>query len=249
MDNSEKLLKDYSDLEKGAYLGAIASIATADHSATDEETEFLRALAESADLSEVQEESIVRAAKELSTNELERCLDVLKQSDLRFSLLTDIISFAKSDGKYSPEEQKNVEEIAQRLDVNRQQFSLLDQFVDHARDKVRDQEEVARPGFLESLGLGDKFKKAGINTPNFTKGLLGIVGPMLIAKMLTGAMQGKRNFNSGMLSNQLGRRGLNNGATGGIGSLISLLSSGRGYNSMGNVLSKFTGQQNRPRSF
>ncbi|MGB3077283.1 MAG: TerB family tellurite resistance protein, partial [Chitinophagales bacterium] len=191
MNNSEKLLKDYNDLEKGAYLGAIASIATADHSATEEEIEFLRALAESADLSEEQEESIVRAAKELSTDELERCLDILKQSELRFSLLTDIISFAKSDGKYSPEEQKNVEEIAQRLDINRQQFSLLDQFVDNAREKGNSEDVVARPGILDSLGLSDKFKQAGINPPNFTKGLLGIVGPMVIAKLLSGAMQGR----------------------------------------------------------
>ena len=34
---SEKLLKEFSDREKGAYLGAIASLATADHTATEEE--------------------------------------------------------------------------------------------------------------------------------------------------------------------------------------------------------------------
>ena len=39
----EKLLKEYSDLEKGAYLGAISSIATADHSATEEEVEYIMA--------------------------------------------------------------------------------------------------------------------------------------------------------------------------------------------------------------
>jgi len=31
----QQLLQNYSDMEKGAYLGAIASIATADHSATE----------------------------------------------------------------------------------------------------------------------------------------------------------------------------------------------------------------------
>ena len=50
----EKLLKDYSDMEKGAYLGAISSIATADHSASEEEIEYIMALADSADLSEDQ---------------------------------------------------------------------------------------------------------------------------------------------------------------------------------------------------
>ena len=37
MEQDEKLLKDYSDLEKGSYLGAIASIATADRAASEEE--------------------------------------------------------------------------------------------------------------------------------------------------------------------------------------------------------------------
>ena len=50
MEN-EKVLRDYSDAEKGAYLGAIASIATADRQATQEEIEYLDALSDTAGLS------------------------------------------------------------------------------------------------------------------------------------------------------------------------------------------------------
>jgi DNA-binding transcriptional regulator YiaG len=96
MDHTTKILKDYSDPEKGAYLGAIASIATADHQATGEELDYLQALAQSADLSPEQEVRVLRAAKELSPDELAKCLDILKTSDLRFSLVSDIISFANS---------------------------------------------------------------------------------------------------------------------------------------------------------
>ncbi len=203
MENTDKLLKDYSDPEKGAYLGAIASIATADHEASEEELDYIRALAQSADLSSEQEERVVRASKEISANELERCLDILKNSDLRFSLVTDIISFAKSDGKYSEDEKRNIEQIAQHLNIDQNQFSLLDLFVKKSADSGKTGEEVTKPGFLSALGLDDKFKSAGINTSSLTKGLLGIVGPMLIAKMLTGGGTGR----GGMLGGRGGMLG------------------------------------------
>src|SRR5215213_5183703 len=100
MEQQVTLLKDYSDMEKGAYLGAIASIATADHSATEEELDYLMALADSAELSEEQKDGVARAATELTPDELKRCIDILKTSELRFSLITDLISFAKADGNY-----------------------------------------------------------------------------------------------------------------------------------------------------
>src|SRR5687767_12119482 len=112
MEQSENILAGYSDQEKGAYLGAIASIATADRSATSEEIEHLRSLAQAADLSPEQESAVVRAAEEISADELKRCLDILKNSKLKFSLVADIITFAKVDKNYTPEEQANIKKIA-----------------------------------------------------------------------------------------------------------------------------------------
>ena len=54
MQTTPTILEGYSDMEKGAYLGALASIATADRSATEEEITYLQALCESANLSEDQ---------------------------------------------------------------------------------------------------------------------------------------------------------------------------------------------------
>src|SRR5215216_5624075 len=129
MQQTEKLLKDYSDVEKGSYLGAIASIATADRTASEEELEYIRTLADSAELSPEQKEAVERAATELSGEELKACLDNLKGSDLRFSLVTDLIAFAESDQNYSAQEKANIEKIASYLNINQQQFSLLNQFV------------------------------------------------------------------------------------------------------------------------
>jgi hypothetical protein len=74
MEQTEKLLKDYNDVEKGSYLGAIASIATADRQASEEEIEFIEALADSAELSTEQKEAVMRAATELSGDELKHAL-------------------------------------------------------------------------------------------------------------------------------------------------------------------------------
>ena len=64
MEQTEKLLKDYSDVEKGSYLGAIASIATADRTASEEELDYIMALADSAGLSEQQKNAVERAGTE-----------------------------------------------------------------------------------------------------------------------------------------------------------------------------------------
>ncbi len=259
MEQTEKLLKDYSDEEKGAYLGAIASIATADHSASEEEVEYLMHLADSADVSEDQKKAVAKAATELSGDELTRCLDILKTSDLRFSLITDLISFGQSDKDYSADEKNNVEKIAKYLNINEEQFSLLDQFVNKTANVQVEPHEVSSPGFLSSLGLADKFKNAGINWSSVGKGLLGIAGPMVLANMLSrrggggnissgglGSLFGGGQ-SSGGLGSMFGQSGGGLGSMfgrpsgGGLGSLISSLSGGRGYSNSGGLLSRVLG--------
>jgi uncharacterized tellurite resistance protein B-like protein len=121
-------------LRKGAYLGAIASIATADRQATQEEIEYLDALSDTAGLSAEQKEAVSQIAQGISPDDLKQCLDVLKDSDLKYSLITDIIAFAKSDANYSDAEKNNIDNIAQYLGVNEAQVSALHQFVNKAAE-------------------------------------------------------------------------------------------------------------------
>jgi uncharacterized tellurite resistance protein B-like protein len=227
---TKSVLEGYTDQEKGAYLGAIASLATADRSATEEELQHIRDLAEDAGLSPEQTDSVVRAASELSGEELKRCLDILKTSNLRFSLVTDLIAFAEADGAYSQEERENVQKITEYLGIDKTQYSLLDQFVHRSAETNRSPEEIAKPGFLESLGLKDQFAKAGINVNSLGKGLLGFLGPMLIGGMM-GRMSRGRAGSTGGLSGG-GIPGL--GGMGGFGSLISMLGGRRSAPGTGN---------------
>jgi uncharacterized tellurite resistance protein B-like protein len=250
MEETEKLLKDFTNDEKGAYLGAIASLATADHSASPEEIEFLETLADSAGVSPQQRESVVKAATEISGKELSECIQILKNSDLRFSLLTDLISFAKSDNHYSDEEKRVIKNMADELKISDEQFSLLDQFVDKAATSDTNPEDSTKPGFLESLGLGEKFKNAGIDWKNVGKGLLAVAGPIILGKMLAGRNRTSRPSSSSGLGGLAGGLGgglgsllggasnTRSGMGGGLGSLISSLSGGRGFGASGGLLSR-----------
>jgi uncharacterized tellurite resistance protein B-like protein len=236
MENTH-VLEGYSDQEKGAYLGAVASIATADRTASDEEMQYIAALCDAADISEPQKEAVIRAANELSGDELQKCLDILKNSDLKYSLVTDIIAFAKADNQYAAEEQQRVKEISDYLGVDQNQFSLLNEFTEKAAATNVPAEEKAKPSFLSSLGLEEKMKKAGINSNHLMKGLLAIGGSLVLGRILSGAMH-RRGRGTGMFGN-IG--GLLGGA--GLGSLIGMLSGGRGFRNTGGLLGKIMGRR------
>ena len=252
MEQTTTILEGYSNLEKGAYLGAIASIATADRSASEDELEYIDALCESANLSEEQTKLITQVAvTQIADDDLYRFLDVLKTSDLRFSLVSDLIAFAWSDKDYSEEEKKTVEKISQYLGLNHEQFSILDQFTKKAIDEApkqseKIQEEKTQPAnFLDSLGFGDKLKSAGINSDSLLKGALGIVGPLLLARMLSGGR--RRRTGGGLLGGLFGSNtggglfGGMGGFLGGGGLLGGLLGGGRGFGNAGGLLSRILG--------
>ena len=144
---------------------------------------------------------------------------------------------------YSEEEKQIVEKISQYLGLNREQFSVLDQFTKKATEEAPRQaakiesEQITPQNFLNSLGFGDKLKSAGINSSSLIKGALGILGPLLLAKMMrgkSGTVAGNRSgggllgglggiLGGGLLGNLLG----GNRGFGGAGGLLSRILSGR----------------------
>lgn len=232
MTDNNKILQGNSDPEKGAYLGAIASIATADRQASEEEMDYIAELCDAADLSPQQKDAVMRAATELSSDELTRCLDILRKSDLRFSLVTDLIAFAKSDENYNEAEQENVRRIAAYIDVNEQQFSLLDQFAEKAKTAQLPSGENNNQHFLSSLGMKEKLKGAGINGNSLLKGLIGFAAPMILSGLLSS--RGGRGRSSAFNSNT----GMGGFGGGGLGSIIGMLNGGRGFGSTGGLFGK-----------
>ena len=232
---SESILQGHSEKEKAAYLAAIASIATADKQASPEELEYIANLCEAASLPDELNQRVLNAAKEVSGDELKRSLDILKNSELKYSLITDLMAFAKSDNNYSEEESQYVQRVAQYLGVDQKQFSLLNQFADSVKTSDTPAEEVAKPSFLS--GLKQKMQSAGINPGSLFKGLIAIAGPVLLAKMFSRRSGGSGGGVLGGLGGILAGAGM----MGGLSSVIGMLSGGRGMGSTGGLLGRVLG--------
>jgi hypothetical protein len=147
--------------------------------------------------------------------------------------LTDLIAFAESDQNYSAEEKASIQQMAQYLNINQEQFATINQFVQKTSTANVSQEQVQQKGFLQSMGLEEKFKGAGLNMGSLTKGLLGMSGPMILADLVRKGFSGKKG---GSVAGSLGAP--TNAGRGGLGSLISMISGGRGISSSGGLLGK-----------
>lgn len=214
-----QLLQNYSEAEKTAYLSAIASLATADRQASAPETEFLQRLTQQAGLSGGAAQQVLAAAQDSSNQSIQQNLDALKGSDLRFSLITDLISFARADGAYSNDEEAMVSKMASYLGVNAEQKATLESVVDQAANVPHDAQDPNKQGFLSSLG--DKLGNVGIPKGALMAGLLGVVAPMVISRVMGGGSGQAQGQPSGTMGGMLG--GLLGGGQGGGSSMGGLL--------------------------
>ena len=225
-----QLLQNYSEPEKTAYLSAVASLATADREASPAETEFLQRLAQQAGLSQGSTQQVLAAASDANNQTIQQNLDQLKGSDLRFSLVTDLISFARADGAYSNNEEAMVSKMADYLGINQEQKQTLETVVDQAANVQHDPQDPAKEGFFDKIG--DKLGSVGIPKNALMAGLLGVVAPMVISKVMGGGNSGGSYSGGQQNSGSLG--GLLSGAMGSLGG-------GGGGSSLGGMLGGLLG--------
>ena len=223
-----QLLQNYSEAEKTAYLSAIAALATADRQASAPEEEFLQRLTQQAGLSQAAAQQVLQAAQDSTNQSIQQNLDALKGSDLRFSLITDLISFARADGAYSNEEEAMVSKMASYLGVNPEQKATLENVVDQAANVPHDAQDPGKQGFLS--GLGDKLSNVGIPKGALMAGLLGVVAPMVISRVMGGGNSSSAGYSQpsntmgGMLGGLLGGGGQGGGSS--MGGLLGGLLGG-----------------------
>ena len=212
-----QLLQNYSEVEKTAYLSAIASLATADRQVSGAEGQFLQALAQQAGLSGGATQQVLAAAQDASNQSIQQHLDVLKGSDLRFSLVTDLISFARADGAYANDEDAMVGKMSQYLGINAEQQHTLETVVDQAATVAHDPQDPGKQGFLS--GIGDKLSSVGIPKGALMAGLLGVVAPMVISRVMGGGQRQDTNPGGGLMGGSMGGL-LGGAANSGLGGLL-----------------------------
>ena len=218
-----QLLQNYSEAEKTAYLSAIASLATADRQASGAEGQFLQALAQQAGLSGGATQQVLAAAQDANNQSIQQHLDVLKGSDLRFSLVTDLISFARADGAYANDEEAMIGKMSQYLGINAEQQHTLETVVDQAATVAHDPQDPGKQGFLS--GIGDKLSSVGIPKGALMAGLLGVVAPMVISRVMGGGQRQGMNPGGGMMGGSMGGL-LGGAANSGLGGMLGGLLGG-----------------------
>ena len=228
MDFSGKQsLREYPEKEKAAYLAAVASMATPEDKASKEEEDFLNELCEEAGLNQRDKREVILEARDPRNNGFERYLDFLRDSDLKYSFVVDVLSYAKADGHYSEAEKRRIHRMADRLGISIEQYEAINEYVEKAVDAQG--EDTTQEGFLQSTGLKQKFEN--LNIP--VKGILtGLAGSMLMSSIM-----GRRRRRGGLLSMFLGG-GRRRRSRSGLGSMVGMLSGRRGYQRSGGLLSR-----------
>lgn len=220
LERQDTILEGYSDKEKGAYLGSVAAIVTADRSATAEEIEFIQKLCEHAALSDDQMSIILEAAnRDVADEELKSFLSVLKTSDLRFSLVTDLIALAESDHSYSENEKNYVKKISDFLGVNQEQLSLLDRFTRNTLSE--DASASVHESSSEQNALLEQLKKSGIGK-GVLMSALSIAGPMILSSLLNRRAGNVRGLDGTFGETNNSGRGILGGLLSGLGSRARL---------------------------
>lgn len=235
----EEVFSQYSEAEKTAYLSVVASLATADRQATQEEGEFLSQMAQVMGLSQQGVQQVQQAAQDSSNESIKGNLDQLRNSNLRYSLVTDLVSFARADGAYSNDEEAMVSKISAYLGVNQQQVQTIENVVHQTQQAQAQQPEQAPQGLMDTLG--DKLRSVGIPPQAALGGLIAVAAPMVLSRVMggnRGGMMGGMGGMGGGLGSVLGGGGMG-GMGGGLGGLLggvlgsgvlgSMMGGGGGY--------------------
>ncbi len=224
----QAILSQYPTAEKTAYLGAIAALATADREASAPEQQFLMTLAETADLPADAVQQVMATAADASNESIAQHLNVLKGTELKYPFLTDVIAFAKADGSYTADEQEMMQKMATYLGVNAEQVQTLGAVVEQAQQQPT-ADPAAMSNMLSGGGIGDMLKSVGIPSGALTSGLLSVLAPMILSKVMGGRSSGGGAGAGDLLGGLGGLLGGGGGAAqaggGGMGDLGGLIGS------------------------
>ncbi len=173
--------------QRAAYLGVIASLTTADRRASEEEVEFLSALAQQTGLAQQQAQTVVDAALDPGSGALQKNLAVLRDSELKYSLLHDLLAYAQSDGNFSIEEQRFIESLASSLGISHDQYRAVDNF-QRVQGTGGDVSEAASA--LRSSGVPAQ-------SNGFLGQLIASLGPLVLQQILSRSRRGATTSSAG----------------------------------------------------
>ena len=196
-------LKGYKEDEKVGYLSVVACIAAADGEVVDEEIKALRALAKLVGVSGKGRATVLSAAEDPTSVDVEKHLGKLARSELRFTLLTDLYLIAYADDKLDKSEVREINDLAKKLKIRQDQKTAIKKYAE-ALHKAKDAE-----------GDEDKWKKLG---GDVASGLVS-TGVPIAAVAASGSVAG---LSAAGITSGLAALGLGLGMVPGIGVAVGI---------------------------
>ncbi len=136
-------LLQYSEQERLALISCIASIATIDKEANEEEIDFILALIEAADLDAMKMKSVIEAAKDPKNTILKNSVEIIAcNENSRYFFTNEILPFIKDNNELN--NKTNVKHILTKLETTKKTK-------DAALDKQVEDEKLVDGSFLEQV--------------------------------------------------------------------------------------------------
>ncbi len=130
MNEQRHPLADYPEVEKVDYFSIVASIASADGKVTDAEITQIREFCSAIGIGEIGIGVIIAVIGDPSMIDLQAILNRLSKTELKFTLLTDMLFMAHADGIVSPNEEEEIRKIASMLDITQEQIEVINKYVE-----------------------------------------------------------------------------------------------------------------------
>jgi uncharacterized tellurite resistance protein B-like protein len=126
----EHPLRPYPTEEKIAYLSLVAVMAAADGLFASEEREGLQELCYAVGLRETEVSGVIAFAETVEPFSLEETLISLRYSELRFTLMTDVLFMAYADHTVTKEEEQEIVRFSGFLAISSEQVKSLRHYVE-----------------------------------------------------------------------------------------------------------------------
>jgi len=130
MNEQRHPLVDYPEVEKVDYLSIVVSIAAADGKVTDDEITKIREFCGAIGIGEIGVGMIIAVVGDPSIIDVQPILSRLSKTDLKFTLLTDMLFMAHADGIVCPGEKEEIGKIASMLAITQDQIAAIDKYVE-----------------------------------------------------------------------------------------------------------------------
>lgn len=156
MGKNKHRMAELPENERVDYLRAVAAIASCDGTIQDTEVDFVRSLCKTLEVSDKGTGKVLSSMYDPDSVPLKQVLSEHAHAESRFTLLTDVLFLAYTDGPINRSEEAAIKVMATDLRINDDQIASIRQYVEamlRASKSGDTQEDLKKLGAEVAAGL------------------------------------------------------------------------------------------------